>query len=54
MAGTSVLKTWFLIFDEIRQLLMNLVKLQPDIPILMITGGELPAWPKNWGTDENL
>jgi hypothetical protein len=42
-----------LIIDEIRLLLMILVKFQPDIPILMVMGGILTRYgPPNWGTGE--
>jgi hypothetical protein len=42
MDGTCVIKTEFLIIDEIRLLLMNiLVKFQPDIHILMVMGGSI-------------
>jgi hypothetical protein len=45
MDGTCVIKTQFLIIDEIMLLLMNiLVKFQPDIPILMIMGGRLTRY----------
>jgi hypothetical protein len=42
MDFTCVIKTEFLIIDEIRLLLINiLVKFQPDIHILMAMGGRL-------------
>jgi hypothetical protein len=45
MDGTCVIKTYFLIIDEIRLLLMNiLVKFQPDIPVLMVMGGRLARY----------
>jgi hypothetical protein len=49
------LSNQFLIIDEIRLLLMNLlVKFQPDISILMIMGGRIyPLRPQNCGTGEN-
>jgi hypothetical protein len=45
MDGTCVIKSEFLIIDEIRLLLMNiLVKFQPDIHILMVMGGRLTRY----------
>jgi hypothetical protein len=45
MDGTCVTKTKFLIIDEIRLILMNiLVKFQPDISILMTMGGGLTRY----------
>jgi phenylpyruvate tautomerase PptA (4-oxalocrotonate tautomerase family) len=53
MDGTCVIKTEFLIIDEITLLLMNiLVKFQPDIHILMVMGQINPLRPQNWGTGE--
>jgi hypothetical protein len=55
MDGTCVIKTEFLIIDEIRLLLMNiLVKFQPDsdIHILMVMGGRLTCYGPKIGTKE--
>jgi hypothetical protein len=55
MDGTCVIKTEFLIIDEIRLLLMNiLVKFQPDIHRHLDGHGRQinSLRPQNWGTGE--
>jgi hypothetical protein len=49
-----VIKTEFLIIDQIMLLINILVKFQPDVPILLIMGGGLTRYGPNIGVPARI